>query len=101
MRSLVKNPNSTQFTHAGAVVFRGAPQAPEFLLVSPKDNSTEWVLPKGHIDSGEDPPCTAIREVLEESGVNAELISDNPLGSVQFTVEGQDVHVVYFLARSI
>jgi ADP-ribose pyrophosphatase YjhB (NUDIX family) len=31
------------------------------------------VLPKGHIKVGEDPRCTAVREVAEESGVLARV----------------------------
>lgn len=37
------------------------------LIVNQKGNS--WSLPKGHVDPGEDLLSTAIREILEESGV--------------------------------
>jgi 8-oxo-dGTP diphosphatase len=35
-----------------------------------------WLYPGGHIDPDEDPTQAAIREVLEETGVSAEVISD-------------------------
>jgi ADP-ribose pyrophosphatase YjhB (NUDIX family) len=38
------------------------------VLVVNQDGRT-WSLPKGHVDPGEDPLKTAIREVLEESGI--------------------------------
>jgi 8-oxo-dGTP pyrophosphatase MutT (NUDIX family) len=43
------------------------------------------VLPKGHLDEGEDDEAAAIREVTEETGVIAELI--DKLGDVEYTYE--------------
>jgi 8-oxo-dGTP pyrophosphatase MutT (NUDIX family) len=40
------------------------------------------VLPKGHLDEGEDDEAAAIREVTEETGVIAELI--DKLGDVEY-----------------
>ena len=34
----------------------------------------DWVIPKGHQEAGEDLKTTAIREVAEETGINAEVI---------------------------
>lgn len=36
----------------------------------------QWLYPGGHIDPNEDPAQAALREVLEETGVTAEVISD-------------------------
>jgi 8-oxo-dGTP diphosphatase len=36
----------------------------------------QWLYPGGHIDSNEDPAQAALREVLEETGVQAEVVSD-------------------------
>jgi 8-oxo-dGTP pyrophosphatase MutT (NUDIX family) len=41
-----------------------------------------WALPKGQIDRGEQPDATALREVREETGVDAELIGK--LGDVRY-----------------
>ena len=54
-------------TRAGGVVFRNEKTGRQYLLVQASDN-TDWVLPKGHIESGEDMKETAVREVLEETG---------------------------------
>jgi 8-oxo-dGTP pyrophosphatase MutT (NUDIX family) len=43
------------------------------------------VLPKGHLDPGEDDEAAAVREVAEETGVVAELI--DKLGDVEYTYE--------------
>ena len=40
-------------THAGGVVFRSAGNEVEFLVVQARDNPTQWVFPKGHIEAGE------------------------------------------------
>ncbi len=33
----------------------------------------EWVFPKGHIEANEDPEVTAIREIAEETGLEAKI----------------------------
>jgi 8-oxo-dGTP pyrophosphatase MutT (NUDIX family) len=42
-----------------------------------------WALPKGNIDAGERPEETALREVLEETGVAGRLVEK--LGDVKYT----------------
>jgi len=61
-------------THAGGVVVRRSGKAVEFLLVEASQNRNEWVLPKGHIEPGEDPRQTAVREVKEETGHWARVV---------------------------
>ena len=41
-----------------------------------------WALPKGNIGPGEDPEATAVREVAEETGIDAE--SSGKLGDVRY-----------------
>lgn len=70
-------------SHAGGVVFRYTEDATEYLLVEASGNRSQWVLPKGHIEAGENPCETAVREVYEESGHWATLcrwLQDVPLG---------------------
>ncbi len=42
-----------------------------------------WALPKGNLDPGERPEETAVREVLEETGVHGHLVEK--LGDVKYT----------------
>jgi ADP-ribose pyrophosphatase YjhB (NUDIX family) len=74
-------------THAGGVVYRHRGNTVEYLVVEAKKDPNEWVLPKGHIEAGEQPRETAIREVNEESGVWARIDADLELTS--FLVDGK------------
>jgi len=66
--SSTPNTRSDGLTHAGGIVFRKNKKATEFLLVQATKNRSQLVLPKGHIEPGEDPRVTAVREVKEETG---------------------------------
>jgi 8-oxo-dGTP pyrophosphatase MutT (NUDIX family) len=58
---------------AGGVAFRWRDSEPEITIVSVKPK-LRWQLPKGIVDPGESPQVTAVREVREEAGVEADLI---------------------------
>jgi 8-oxo-dGTP pyrophosphatase MutT (NUDIX family) len=60
-----------------------------------------WALPKGIIDPGEKPADTALREVIEETGIEARLVTK--LGDVRYvyTWAGERVFKVvsFYLLR--
>jgi 8-oxo-dGTP pyrophosphatase MutT (NUDIX family) len=61
--------------HATASVFLLAPVQTGWrlgLIEHPRFH--RWMLPGGHVESGENPAEAAIREVAEETGLDAELI---------------------------
>ena len=86
---------------AGGVVVRGE----QALVIVPTrraaDGSRVLGLPKGHIDPGETQLQAAIREVREETGVEAELLGE--LGEVRYWYRrgGRPVPktVVFYLFR--
>ena len=88
--------SSESLTHAGAVVFRKQGPQVLYLVVSSSDGRN-WVLPKGHIDPGETPDTTALRELQEEAGVLGEIVA--PLSTHQFKKDNADARVQYFLVR--
>ncbi len=62
---------------AGLLFYRFNKKKLEVLLVHPggpywlKKDAGAWTIPKGEIENDEDPLLTAIREVKEETGINA------------------------------
>ena len=62
---------------AGLILYRRRPQGVEVLLVHPggpfwaRKDLGAWSIPKGELDSGEDPLQAAIREFREETGFPA------------------------------
>ena len=59
----------------GAVVFTRIDGVPHYLLVRAKDQPEGCHgFPKGHMESGETERETALREILEETGVRVELL---------------------------
>lgn len=82
-------------THAGGVVFRKRGFRTEYLLVRSSKSRDEWVLPKGHVESGETPGDAAVREVKEEAGVRVTLADF--LGYTSFEQERGQVVVANYL----
>ena len=71
----------------GVVIFRGKILV---LYKNIKNKYEGWVLPKGTVEEGEEHKETALREVREESGVNASVIQY--IGSSQYSfAAGEDI----------
>ena len=75
-----KTPTLDQIS-AGGVVFRDTDTAPEIAIVKIVPEM-RWQLPKGLIDAGETEEEAALREVREESGIDAELIE--PIETIEY-----------------
>ncbi|MFR0556910.1 NUDIX domain-containing protein [Pseudoscardovia radai] len=52
----------------------------------------EWCLPKGHIEKGETPEQTAVREVHEETGIEGEIVESIATIDYWFTGTTQRIH---------
>lgn len=45
-----------------------------------------WLYPGGHVEPGEDPARAAVREVLDETGIQAEILGDRSFAHPAVTV---------------
>lgn len=77
-------------TSAGGLVLRETRGKVELAVIRPRRKSI-WALPKGHVDPGETPEQTALREVLEETGLVTAI--DREVGSTkyEYTLHGQRI----------
>lgn len=81
---------------AGGIIFDDQKQV---LICQPKD-SKNWVFPKGTVDPGETSKQAAIREVKEETGVEAEIITKVGESKFYFTDKSKQkiFKVVFYFA---
>lgn len=54
------------------------PGGPQVLLVKQFSDDDAWGIPKGHMEEGETYVDTAIRETLEEAGIDIRIITQLP-----------------------
>jgi 8-oxo-dGTP pyrophosphatase MutT (NUDIX family) len=81
----VTPPTEREFS-AGGVVVRPGPGGPEAIVIVPARRAAGGArvlaLPKGHPDGDETPEQAALREVREETGVEADVVGR--LGEVRY-----------------
>lgn len=84
---------------AGGIAVRKSDDDWWVLLVRSKKDPSLWIFPKGHIEAGESAPDAALRETVEEAGVEGELMG--PVGEpLEFQSGREPVRVRYFLIRA-
>jgi 8-oxo-dGTP pyrophosphatase MutT (NUDIX family) len=66
-----------------------------------KHNGGHVSFPKGHVESNETEKETATREVKEETGIEAEILSDKTFTNTYSPKEGYMKDVYYFIGKKI
>jgi 8-oxo-dGTP diphosphatase len=88
-------PGVTEVIHAaGGFLWRSGPDGPEVALIRRMRHGDEWSLPKGKLDPGESWEAGAVREVREETGCNASLLSF--AGGQVYQARGRPKVVLYW-----
>lgn len=96
---------TVQETSAGGVVVDRDGPALRVAVIGRRSRRgrLEWCLPKGHLEPGESAEQAAVREVAEETGIQARIVA--PLGSIDywFVVGSRRVHKVvhHYLLEAI
>lgn len=90
-------PDSELVIAAGGVVVRAGPKGPEVLVIH-RQRYDDWTLPKGKSDADETPEATALREVAEETGVEARIVGS--ISESQYPIEGGEKLVHWFSMRA-
>lgn len=84
---------------SGAVVYRIIHDEVRYLLIKNK-RSANWGFPKGHVERGETLEQTAIREVLEETGIHIKILPQFAFKS-EYTIHGNiEKAVTIYLAKT-
>ena len=81
---------------AGGVLFTHVRGRRLYVIVTELDGHTG--LPKGHIEPGETPRMTALREIREETGIRAALYPEISFEERYPLPHGGEKQVTYFLA---
>jgi broad specificity phosphatase PhoE/8-oxo-dGTP pyrophosphatase MutT (NUDIX family) len=84
---------------AGGVVFRETAKGNLRVLVAHRLQYDDWSLPKGKADRAETPEATAVREVLEETGVHGRIVA--PLGTTRYPIPGGVKEVDWFALKPL
>ena len=84
---------------SGAIVVRLDKGEPKVLLVTSRRSPSNWIFPKGHVESGETAEAGALREAREEAGVIGKSLGR--AGVLQHRFLGVTRRIEYFLAELV
>ena len=84
----------------GAIVYRKFHGNIELLLIK-NQNGGHWSFPKGHVEGAETEEETAVREIMEETGISVNLDTSFRHVITYAPKKETTKDVVYFLARAV
>jgi 8-oxo-dGTP pyrophosphatase MutT (NUDIX family) len=87
-----------KFKQAGAIIVRAGKNGPRILLVTARRNPSNWIFPKGHVESGETLKAAAVREAREEAGIEGKVVG--AAGRMSFEFGDNTYRVTYFVVRT-
>lgn len=82
-----KRPRTRSEHSSGGIVIDVRDGKPHVALIATR-GSTRWGLPKGAVSKGETPEQAALREVLEETGLEATIV--NALDTIEYFFRAGD-----------
>jgi 8-oxo-dGTP pyrophosphatase MutT (NUDIX family) len=84
-------PAGERILQAAAIPYRWVSGRLEVALITRRTGG-RWIVPKGHVEPGESPRQSALREAAEEAGLLGRIAS-RPLGSYEY-LKGREQHLV-------
>jgi 8-oxo-dGTP pyrophosphatase MutT (NUDIX family) len=88
MRNMAAGRRKTRNEHSsGGAVIAVREGVPHVALIATR-NRTRWGLPKGAVNEGETAEAAALREVLEETGLQAKIVK--PLDTIEYYFRAGD-----------
>lgn len=96
-----KGKDMKQEKSCGAIVYHVSIASTIRFLLLRHRHGGQWSFPKGHVEAGETEVQTALREVLEETGLTINLMDEFRHSVNYFPKPGVRKQVVYFLAETV
>jgi 8-oxo-dGTP pyrophosphatase MutT (NUDIX family) len=95
--------NTREVSAGGLVTSSEAPEKVAIISHLNRGGRADWCIPKGHPEHGETIEQAAIREVFEETGIEAEIVTKIGEINYSFKVGNKRIHktVHHFLMRQL
>jgi 8-oxo-dGTP pyrophosphatase MutT (NUDIX family) len=85
------NSNHTEVSAGGFVISKLNPKLVALMARFNRGGKLEWCIPKGHLEENETSEQAALREVFEETGLEAEIIAELGEVTYQFIQDGSKI----------
>jgi 8-oxo-dGTP pyrophosphatase MutT (NUDIX family) len=85
------NSNHTEVSAGGFVISKSDPNQVALMARFNRGGKLEWCIPKGHLEQNETNEQAALREVREETGLVAEIITHLGEVNYQFIQDGKRI----------